>query len=395
MKPVLTEPVTSTQANEQAQEVIVRRNADDSIDEIVAHNCTIHLEQMDNNSFFLGIDGADGSYWQFWLGAKNYKSHVAVRHTEHSTPDEEAKRRASSLPSRTGGAPASLSADSPSLNPAPSLGGDAIREALENDCLTIEVALGDCDGAELIDGSVIDIPEAYESLERIRAALQPAPVERDGWKLVPVEPTEAMIEAHFAAHAKAKTVFADVPEIWKAMLVAAPLERSGDALAGRFRKKPVEVEAYQLTEAMVQAAVLDGQLPLGLKVGSANFHREHREIHRASLFCVTIHKQKTPVAVGDWIITEPDGIHHYPCKPDVFAATYEPASRSPHALDARTIEACARALLKKLSEVEEATFGYFAEMSMRGRPYKGPNWEKEVEDLTRALASPTTGEDAA
>lgn len=26
---------------------------------------------------------------------------------------------------------------------------------------------------------------------------------------------------------------------------------------------------------------------------------------------------------GDWIIREPDGIHYYPCKPDVFAAKYE------------------------------------------------------------------------
>lgn len=31
----------------------------------------------------------------------------------------------------------------------------------------------------------------------------------------------------------------------------------------------------------------------------------------------------TTVAPGDWIITEPDGIHHYPCKPDIFENTYE------------------------------------------------------------------------
>lgn len=30
---------------------------------------------------------------------------------------------------------------------------------------------------------------------------------------------------------------------------------------------------------------------------------------------------------GDWIIAEIDGSGHYPCKPDVFAATYVPASR--------------------------------------------------------------------
>jgi hypothetical protein len=43
-----------------------------------------------------------------------------------------------------------------------------------------------------------------------------------GWKLVPVEPTEAMVNAHFAAHAAAETVFASVPEMWAAMLAAAP-----------------------------------------------------------------------------------------------------------------------------------------------------------------------------
>lgn len=43
-----------------------------------------------------------------------------------------------------------------------------------------------------------------------------------GWQLVPKEPTEAMIDAHFAAHAQAKTVFAEVPAIYRAMLSAAP-----------------------------------------------------------------------------------------------------------------------------------------------------------------------------
>jgi hypothetical protein len=38
--------------------------------------------------------------------------------------------------------------------------------------------------------------------------------------------------------------------------------------------------------------------------------------------CITIHGQETSVDPGDWIITEPDGIHHYPCKPDVFAKRY-------------------------------------------------------------------------
>jgi len=38
----------------------------------------------------------------------------------------------------------------------------------------------------------------------------------------------------------------------------------------------------------------------------------------------TIHKGQTvTVQEGDYIIPEPDGIHFYPCKPDIFENTYE------------------------------------------------------------------------
>lgn len=57
--------------------------------------------------------------------------------------------------------------------------------------------------------------------EVVQTALSASP-RREGWQMVPVEPTEAMEEAHFAAHAKAETVFADVKDIWAAMLAAAP-----------------------------------------------------------------------------------------------------------------------------------------------------------------------------
>lgn len=41
-------------------------------------------------------------------------------------------------------------------------------------------------------------------------------------------------------------------------------------------------------------------------------------------YVVTIHLQSVFLAKGDWILPEPDGEHFYPCKPDVFAKTYEP-----------------------------------------------------------------------
>lgn len=33
--------------------------------------------------------------------------------------------------------------------------------------------------------------------------------------------------------------------------------------------------------------------------------------------------QRVNLEKGDWILPEPDGVHFYPCKPDIFVATYE------------------------------------------------------------------------
>lgn len=41
-------------------------------------------------------------------------------------------------------------------------------------------------------------------------------------------------------------------------------------------------------------------------------------------YVVTIHGERAHLAPGDWILPEPDGKHFYPCKPDIFEATYEP-----------------------------------------------------------------------
>lgn len=92
----------------------------------------------------------------------------------------------------------------------------------------------------------------------------------------------------------------------------------------KYRKKPVEVEAYQITRELLEAILFDGQpYPKGLQVTSASFHKERRQIYAWFGEVTTIHNQKTKVVEGDWVITEPNGINHYPCKPDIFEATYE------------------------------------------------------------------------
>jgi len=78
----------------------------------------------------------------------------------------------------------------------------------------------------------------------------------------------------------------------------------------RFRKKPVEIEAIEWTGENV-SAVMD-------------FMKWRNASHddRAGLMIHTLEgtHHATP---GDWIIRGVKG-EYYPCKPDIFAATYEP-----------------------------------------------------------------------
>lgn len=86
----------------------------------------------------------------------------------------------------------------------------------------------------------------------------------------------------------------------------------------KFRKKPVVIDAVQF--------FVDKPWPACVKQATLQHNRRgERDYWPAGAPVVTtIHDQTTLVANGDWIITEPDGVHHYPCKPDIFAATYEP-----------------------------------------------------------------------
>lgn len=96
----------------------------------------------------------------------------------------------------------------------------------------------------------------------------------------------------------------------------------------RFRKKPVVIEAEQLTQALMDAALLDGApLPAGVVVASAQFHKGNRTIAYARFVIRTL-EGSMEVSPGDWVITGVNG-ERYPCKPDIFAATYEPAEPTP------------------------------------------------------------------
>jgi hypothetical protein len=94
----------------------------------------------------------------------------------------------------------------------------------------------------------------------------------------------------------------------------------------QFRKKPVVIEATQYTEAVRDAHLFDGEpLPAGVYISGSYLHRERREVYRADAFIDTL-EGRMGVSLGDWVITGVKG-EHYPCKPDIFEATYEPAEQ--------------------------------------------------------------------
>ena len=101
---------------------------------------------------------------------------------------------------------------------------------------------------------------------------------------------------------------------------------------GRYRKKPVEIDAVQLTwPTWSDVCEFVGAFPEGMKGVYVDEDGKAREdfpgdqpngdVARIGLLIPTL--EGTMLAVqDDWIIRGVQG-ELYPCKPDIFAATYE------------------------------------------------------------------------
>lgn len=79
---------------------------------------------------------------------------------------------------------------------------------------------------------------------------------------------------------------------------------------GKYRKKPVVIEAIQWTGGNVD--------DIGRFIGKGLV------MERGKLVIATLEGEMT-ASKGDWIIKGVQG-EFYPCKPDIFEMTYEPAN---------------------------------------------------------------------
>jgi hypothetical protein len=90
----------------------------------------------------------------------------------------------------------------------------------------------------------------------------------------------------------------------------------------RFRKRPVEVDAMQwLGGAVAAGPVIDWVLATG---GTARYHEPDYMGRAEGIWINTLDEGTMNASPGDWIIRGVEG-EFYPCKPDIFEATYEPA----------------------------------------------------------------------
>jgi hypothetical protein len=96
----------------------------------------------------------------------------------------------------------------------------------------------------------------------------------------------------------------------------AHCNRRSTAVPTRYRKKPVVIDAHQWDG---DDAALDAWLDaLGVEDGSGLYGKDDG-------LCIDTLEGTMTVSLGDWIIRGVQG-EFYPCKPDIFKATYEPVS---------------------------------------------------------------------
>ena len=89
----------------------------------------------------------------------------------------------------------------------------------------------------------------------------------------------------------------------------------------KYRKKPVIIEAFQLTKDAALRYFIDKEpLPFGIGL-SGSYHTERRSLYSAHATIKTL-EGNMRAELGDWIIKGVKG-EFYPCKPDIFEATYE------------------------------------------------------------------------
>lgn len=89
----------------------------------------------------------------------------------------------------------------------------------------------------------------------------------------------------------------------------------------QYRKKAVIIEALQWFPGVVHHGVREDADKRLTDFYSPEPGSAMRDL--PAYYVTTIHEQRAYLVPGDWILPEPKDSRFYPCKPAIFAATYD------------------------------------------------------------------------
>ena len=151
----------------------------------------------------------------------------------------------------------------------------------------------------------------------------------------------------------------------------------------RFTKRPVTIEAIQYDEHDPTPAIEwirdnDGSAWLETRIATAS---------RPAVIAIETLEGTMNAQPGDWIIRGVQG-EFYPCKPDIFEATYEPAAEHVEGEQAdptdAEIKAAAESLHPGLFTLSDFHYGIEFDNSPKDRPY---HQEEALEEARAALVA--------
>ena len=124
-----------------------------------------------------------------------------------------------------------------------------------------------------------------------------------------------------------------------------PTEKGTACSTSNFRKKPVVIQAKQLTEETIREVyeLVHGPVTLKHRLAEDRWDDYCGIVKTDGMNIPTLEdgsdgRAKHVASIGDWIIRGIAG-EFYPCKPDIFAATYEPVAQAQHTTEPELPEA--------------------------------------------------------
>lgn len=94
----------------------------------------------------------------------------------------------------------------------------------------------------------------------------------------------------------------------------------------RYRSKPFEIDAYQLTKELIAAYLFDGAELPGVTLTASRSHPGRREVYETRQYVETLQGERVFVQPGEWIVKEFSGDGYYPIADAAFRAKYEPTN---------------------------------------------------------------------